>query len=81
MVLPYLMLAKLTRYTVFAVIIMVVWVILNILFCMAIRIFPNFKKPPDFKSSVLIMGRIKSIEWLDIDTGMLKLMEKIVNHF
>ena len=59
----------------FAVIIMVVWVILNIELCTAIRIFLNFKKPPSFKRFVLIMGRIKSIEWFGIDSGMLKLIE------
>ena len=26
------------------------------------------------------MGRIKFVEWLDIDSGMLKLTEEIMNH-
>ena len=29
---------------------------------------------------MLITSTIKSVEWLDIDSGMLKLIEKIANH-
>ena len=43
---------------------------------------PILKKLINFKIIfVVITSTIKSIEWLGIDSGMLKLIEKIANHF
>ena len=41
----------------------------------------GIKKLVEFKIFVLITSMVKSIEWLDIDSGMLKLIGKIANHF
>ena len=63
---------------------MVVWLILNMQFCTVIRISPvlkGVKKLVNFKIFVLITSMIKFVEWLVIDSGMLKLIEKIANHF
>ena len=39
------------------------------------------KKLVNFKIFVLIMRTMKFVEWLGIDSGMLKLIEKIKNDF
>ena len=72
------------NYRVFAVIMLVVWLILNIEFCTAIRISPSLKgvkKLVNLKIFVLIICMIISVKWLGIDSGMLKLIEKICEPF
>ena len=59
---------------------MVVWLILNMQFCTARRIYPSVKKFVNYKIFVLIKSTIKPVEWLCIDSGVLKFKEKIANH-
>ena len=72
------------NYRVFAVIMVVVWLILSMHLFLGVKIFPvlkGVKKLVNFKIFVLIMCKMKFVEWLGIDSGMLKLLEKIMNDF
>ena len=65
------------NYRVFAVIMMVVWFILNIPFFLGVRILKEVKKFVNFKIFMHIMRTMKFIKWLGIDSDMLKLSEKL----
>ena len=60
---------------------MVVWLILNMQCFFGGRIFlpilKGVKKLINLKIFVLIMNKMLFVEWWDIDSGMLKLIEKL----
>ena len=82
-ILNYTLLATCARnYRLFAVIMMVVWLILNTVIKNLPQLLKGFKKLVNFQSFVLIMHKTKSVEWLvvlgDIITVIIMIYPTII---